>query len=395
MTPPSASGAAGSIVLHTPDTPGTPAQRHVFRRPIRLALAHPALAAVLCLALVAGVAVGTVAVPPGVVLGVIARHLGVDVVQQTWTAAQDAIVWQVRLPRVLAAALVGAALATSGALFQGLFRNPMADPYVLGISSGAAFGATLALSLSSGAGLGAGLGVAMTAGPAGLIGPALLIPVCAFVGALGAAALVYVIARHGSALPVTDLLLAGLAVAAVLGAGTIMLLVLNDRLLLRLRTVFTFLAGGITAGGWASLGTVAPLIGVGLLLALLLARWLDAFQLGEEGAAYVGVPVERAKALTVLVAALLAASAVVLGGLIGFVGLLAPHALRLTLGPSHRTLLPAAMLGGAALLVLSDVLARTVIAPTELPVGVLTALIGGPAFLALLKRSRRSEGGGA
>jgi len=332
---------------------------------------------------VAGVAWGSTWVPPRTVAGVIAGHLGVPVAF-TWPATEDAIVWQLRLPRVLAGALVGAALATSGALFQGLFRNPMADPYVLGISSGAALGATLALAfpfLALGSG---GVAGALATGLAG----AGVVPLCAFAGALGAAALVVGLARRGTQLPVTDLLLAGFATAAVLGAATTFLLVMSDRLLLRLRTVFAWMAGGIAVGGWGQLALAAPLIVLGLGAALALARWLDAFLLGEEGAATVGVPVEGAKTAAVAVAALLAAAAVTLSGLVGFVGLLVPHALRLVVGPSHVRLLPAAALGGAAFLVLADLLARTVLTPVELPVGVLTALVGGPAFLVLLKRSR-------
>jgi iron complex transport system permease protein len=336
------------------------------------------LGGALAVAVVAGIAWGAVPLPPGTVLGVLARHLGVPGVAATWPPAQDAIVWQLRVPRVLAGALVGAALATSGALFQGLFRNPMADPYVLGISSGAAFGATLALSLPRAAAW-AGLG---------------LVPAAAFAGALGAAAVVYGVARRGPRLATADLLLAGFAVAAVLGAATTVLLVLNDRLLLRLRAVFAWMAGGIAVGGWGQLSAAVPLILGGLLLAFALGGWLDAFLLGEEGAASVGVPVERAKRLTVTVAALLTAAAVTLSGLVGFVGLLVPHAVRLVAGPSHRVLLPAAALGGAAFLVLADLLARALFAPLELPVGVLTALAGGPAFLVLLKRSRAPQGRG-
>jgi iron complex transport system permease protein len=344
-------------------------------------------------AMVAGVVWGAVPVPPGTVVAVVARHLGASwLVGQLglpaeWPAAQEAVVWQLRLPRVLAGALVGAALATSGALFQGLFRNPMADPYVLGISSGAALGATLVLAVPALPLLGAA-----PADP-GAFWTALtgygLVPLAAFAGAIGAATLVYQLARRGQYLPITDLLLAGFAVAAVLGAATTVLLVMNDRLLLRLRAVFSWMAGGIAVGSWGQLALAAPLIGVGLLLAWLLGRWLDAFLLGEEGAATVGVPVEWTKRCVVLVAALLTAAAVTLSGLVGFVGLLVPHAIRLVVGPSHQHLLPAAALGGAVFLVLADLLARTILAPVELPVGVLTALVGGPAFLLLLRRSRR------
>jgi iron complex transport system permease protein len=344
------------------------------------------LAFALVVALVAAVAVGSTAVPPATVAAVVARHLGLPVAV-TWAPAEDAIVWQLRLPRALAAALVGAALATSGALFQGLFRNPMADPFVLGISSGAAFGATLALALPV-------LALAPSAAPvalwAGLNGNA-TVPLCAFAGALLTATVVAGVARRGTRLPVTDLLLAGFATAAVLGAATTLLLVMSDRLLLRLRTVFAWMAGGIAAGGWAQLALAAPLILAGVLAALSLARWLDAFQLGEEGAATVGVPVETAKLAVVAVAALLTAAAVTLSGLIGFVGLLVPHAIRLVAGPENVRLLPAAALGGAVFLVFADLLARTVFAPVEVPVGVLTALVGGPAFLLLLKRSRSAR----
>jgi iron complex transport system permease protein len=337
--------------------------------------------------MVVGVAWGTTPVPPATVAGVVARHLGLPV-PIAWPATQDAIVWQLRLPRVVAGALVGAALATSGALFQGLFRNPMADPYVLGISSGAAFGATVALALPV-------LVLAPTGAPggvpgalwAGFGGPG-IVPLCAFAGALGAATLVASLARRGTRLPVADLLLAGFATAAVLGAATTFLLVMNDRLLLRLRSVFAWMAGGIAVGGWGQLALAAPLILLGVVAALALARWLDAFLLGEEGAATVGVPVEGAKTAVVAVGALLTAAAVTLSGLVGFVGLLVPHAVRLVAGPANVRLIPAAALGGATFLVLADLLARTVLAPVEVPVGVLTALTGGPVFLVLLKRSR-------
>ncbi|MDQ3699663.1 MAG: iron ABC transporter permease [Chloroflexota bacterium] len=354
---------------------------------MRTALLFGGLCLAVLGAMLAGITWGAVTVPPQTVAGILARHLGLPI-DVAWPAAQEAIVWQLRLPRVLAGALVGAALATSGALFQGLFRNPMADPYVLGISSGAAFGATVALSVPA---LALPPALAPSVFWAGLNSPIhspLLVPACAFAGALGAALLVASLARRGTRLPVTDLLLAGFAVAAVLGAATTVLLVLNDRLLLRLRTVFAWMAGGISVGSWGQIAGVAPLILFGLALALVLARWLDAFQLGEEGAASLGIPVERAKGGVVVVAALLTAAAVTLSGLIGFVGLLVPHAVRLVAGPSHSRLLPASALAGATFLVLADLLARTLLAPVELPVGVLTALVGGPAFLVMLKRSQ-------
>jgi iron complex transport system permease protein len=275
---------------------------------------------------------------------------------------------------VIGAALVGAALAVAGVLYQGLLRNPLADPFVIGASGGAAFAATLALVALPSLGLVLGFGA---------------VPICAFLGALAAVALVYQLARVGSTTPLTTLLLAGFAVSAVMTAGVSLLIVLSDRLQVRLRSLFSLLTGGISVSGWDQLLIVLPLILVGLAAALLYGRTLNAFALGEEGAAYVGVEVERQKGFIVVIATWLTATAVTISGLIGFVGLLVPHALRLVLGPDHRLLLPGSALAGAAFLVLMDALARFVIRPAELPLGVLTACIGGPLFLWLLRRTRR------
>lgn len=346
-----------------------------------------ALACALGGAIVAGVGWGTVPIAPSLVARVIASHLGLGVIAVDWTAAQDAIVWQVRLPRVIGAVLAGAALATSGALFQGLFRNPMADPFVLGISSGAAFGATLALLVGPAAGL-AAIGIlAPTA--AGL--QAMVVPVTGAIGAVATAFGVFRIARRGSGFLLTDLLLAGFAVGSMLTAATTAVLVLNDQMAVRLRLVFSWLAGGIAVNGWGHLAVAAPVVLVGLVVAYGLAHWLDPLVLGEAGAASVGVPVAMTIRVTLATGAILAASAVTLGGLIGFVGLLVPHMLRRLTGPSHRRLLPACAFGGGAFLVVADLLARIVLAPVELPVGILTAMVGGPSFLAILRRARRAS----
>lgn len=345
-----------------------------------------ALACALGLAIVAGVGWGTVPIAPSLVARVIASHLGLGAITVDWTAAQDAIIWQVRLPRVIGAVLAGAALATSGALFQGLFRNPMADPFVLGISSGAAFGATLALLVGPATGL-AAIGIlAPTA--AGL--QAMVVPVTGAIGAVATAFGVFRIARRGSGFLLTDLLLAGFAVGSMLTAATTAVLVLNDQMAVRLRLVFSWLAGGIAVNGWGHLAVAAPVVLVGLVVAYGLAHWLDPLVLGEAGAASVGVPVATTIRVTLATGAILAASAVTLGGLIGFVGLLVPHMLRRLTGPSHRRLLPACALGGGAFLVVADLLARIVLAPVELPVGILTAMVGGPTFLMILRRARRA-----
>ncbi len=338
-------------------------------------------------AVVAGVAWGAVVIPPHVVVGVISNHLGLTSVVPTWTTAQDAIVWQVRFPRVIGAALAGSALATSGALFQGLFRNPMADPFVLGISSGAAFGATLALLVGPAAGFAAVGILAPTA--AGL--QAMFVPAAGAVGAVVTAFVVFRTSRRGAGFLLTDLLLAGFAVGSMLTAATTALLVLNDQMAVRVRLVFSWLAGGIAVNGWWHLAVVAPVVLVGLVVAYALAHWLDPLVLGEAGAASVGVPVAMTIRVTLATGAVLAASAVTLGGLIGFVGLLVPHTLRRLTGPSHRRLLPACAFGGGAFLVIADLLARFVLAPVELPVGILTAMVGGPAFLVILRHARRAS----
>jgi len=332
------------------------------------------LAAALVLAVAFATAIGAVPIPLSTVLGAIGHQLGIASGPTTWSDADQTIVVSIRLPRVVAAALVGAALAVSGVLYQGLLRNPLADPFVIGASGGAAFAATIALVFLPSLGVVIGFGA---------------VPLCAFAGALLAVALVYQLARVGSTTPLTTLLLAGFAVSALMSAGVSLLMVMSDRLQLRLRSLFALLTGGISVGGWDQLLIITPLILIGLAVALLYGRILNAFALGEEGAAYVGVEVERQKAFIVVVATWLTATAVTISGLVGFVGLVVPHTLRLLLGPDHRLLLPGSALAGAVFVVLMDALARYAIRPAELPLGVLTAVVGGPLFLWLLRRARR------
>jgi len=336
------------------------------------------LATILVLAMALAAARGAVAIPLSHVAGIVLHQLGLPVAP-AWPAAEESILWQLRLPRVVAAALVGASLATSGVLLQGLFRNPLVDPFVLGLSAGAGLAATLTVAL-----LAAGFGIAA---PAALrwtgFGP---VPLAGALGGLASVTIVYSAARRGGRVPTTRLLLAGLALSSILAALSTALVVLSDRLLLQWRALLGWLFGGVAVSGWAPVRATAPLVLIGIVAALALARWLDALLLGEEGAAQIGVPVEAAKVAIVVVASLLTGASVALAGLVSFVGLLVPHAARLALGPGHRTLVPGAALSGAFFLVLADLLARTVIAPTELPVGVITALCGGPAFLWLLRR---------
>ncbi|HEY7779387.1 MAG TPA: iron ABC transporter permease [Ktedonobacterales bacterium] len=333
--------------------------------------ALPVLALALVIAILGAAAVGSVPIDPLKVAGILLDQIGVFHVPHTWSYADQVILLDIRLPRVLGAALVGAALAASGTLFQALLRNPLADPLLLGTSSGAALGATIAFLL-----------------PAALFGIGFgLVAVLAFGGALAAVALVYLLATRRGQTPLVTLLLAGVAVGALLAACQTLLIILNDRLALHIVSLFLWLAGGVTVDDWGQLGVVALLIVLGVAGAIALAPTLDAFALGEEMAGYLGVQVERRKLLVVGTAALLVAAAVSISGLVGFVGLVAPHACRLLLGPRHRLLVPASALAGATFVVIADLLARVLAAPSELPLGVITSLVGGPFFLYLLRQA--------
>jgi iron complex transport system permease protein len=321
-------------------------------------------------AILLAVAVGAVWVSPLTTLRILVWKLGLIDRPEDITRPAEVIVLQLRLPRVLLAGIVGAALAASGAVFQGLFRNPMADPAIIGVSSGAALGAIL---------------VIVTVG-AGSLG-ALAVPAAAFAGAMATALVVYRLARIGPAVHVATLLLAGIAVAAVISALMSLVMSLSGE---EIRNIYSWLVGGLVAQGWRSIAIVVPVVALGLAGAALVAHPLNLVALGEERAAQLGVSVDVLKGRAIAVGALLAAAAVSVAGIIGFVGLMTPHLLRLVVGADHRRLVPASALGGATLLILADLVARTVIAPAELPVGVVTALLGGPFFLFLLRREGAS-----
>ncbi len=337
------------------------------RKPI---LAITILIVALILAMLLAASLGTVSIPMSDIAAItLHRAFGISIGVR-WDATQEAIIWQLRLPRVLGAAIVGAALATAGVLFQGLLRNPMADPYLLGTSGGAALAATIALLIPASFDV---LGFT-------------LVPVAAFVGALLAVLMVYQIARVGARTPITTLLLAGFAASSMMAAAMSFLMLMNQNTLQR---VVLWTMGGISASGWDTLRVVAPLILVGAVAAFALTNDLNAFLLGEEQAAALGVSVERQKFLVLAIGALLTGAAVAISGLVGFVGLIVPHVVRLVLGPDHRLLLPASFLSGATFLVLADLIARLVIAPSEVPLGVVTALVGAPFFIYLLRRTKR------
>jgi iron complex transport system permease protein len=329
-----------------------------------------ALALALVGAILLGVAVGAVWVSPMTTVRIIAWKVGLTDRPEDVSRSAEVIVLQLRLPRVLLAGIVGAALAASGAVFQGLFRNPMADPAIIGVSSGAALGAVL---------------VIVTVG-AGSLG-ALAVPAAAFAGATATALLVYRLARIGPVVHVATLLLAGIAVAAVISGLMSLVMSLSGE---EIRSIYAWLVGGLVAQGWRTIAIAVPVVALGLVGAALVAHQLNLVALGEERAAQLGVAVDALKGRAIAVGALLAAAAVSVAGVIGFVGLMTPHLLRLVVGADHRRLVPASALGGATLLILADVVARTVISPAELPVGVVTALLGGPFFLFLLRREGAS-----
>lgn len=316
------------------------------------------LAAALVVSAAAGILVGAVAIAPGDVLSAL---LGAE-------GTNGTIIRELRLPRVLGAALVGGALAAAGALLQGMLRNPLADPFVTGTSAGASLGAVLAVALG--------------------FEPA-LVPLAAFAGAIAAIALVWRLARLGGRTTVLTVLLAGVVLTSFAGALVTFILVSSDRLALRLRAVLGWLQGGISVINWSELAVAGLVVAVGVIGALLLAPRIDAYAFGEETAAALGVDLDRTTAAVLATTALLTGAAVAIAGLVGFVGLVIPHALRFLLGATHRRLVVASIPAGAIALVLADLGARTALAPAELPVGVITGLVGAPFFLFLLVRSRR------
>ena len=281
-------------------------------------------------------------------------------------ASDIIILWDLRLPRAVLAALVGGGLAAAGAAFQGLFRNPLADPFVIGASSGAALGATLAISFGVGA-------VALGFGP---------VPLSAFAGALLAVAVVFVIAETGGATSVGSLLLAGSALSAIFTAIVSFLLIWQEQPWFH---VFSWLLGGFSGRSWGHLQIAAPYLVLGIGVLWLMSRPLDAMTNGDEIARSLGLSLRKTRFLIVGAASLIVAAAVAVSGIIGFVGLIAPHIARWLVGAGHARLIPVSALLGAILLVLADIVARTVVAPIEVPVGIVTSALGGPFFLYLLK----------
>jgi len=334
--------------------------------------AFPSLVLLLVGSVLVATAVGAVWISPWTAVRLSAWELHLAPRPAGVPETTAVILFQLRLPRVLLAVVVGAGLAAAGAVFQALFRNPMADPAIIGVSSGAAMGAIVVILAGAGGAIG-GLGTSAAA----------------FLGAIATAFLVYRLARTGPSVQVATLLLAGIAVAAMISAAISLVMTFSGQ---EIRSIYFWLLGGLGARGWESLEAALPFIVIGAMVALLSAGDLNLTSLGEERAAQLGLDVDRFKVRMLASGALLTAAAVSVSGLIGFVGLMTPHILRLVVGSDHRRLLPASLVGGAAFLVLADLAARTVVSPEEIPVGAVTAVLGGPFFLYLLRRERRTAG---
>lgn len=340
-----------------------------------------ALALVLLLAgvLVGGIVLsaitGQLAITPTEVAGSLLRAIGIDTVWAPTDPIIESTLWVVRFPRIVMALVVGAALAVAGAVMQAIFGNPLAEPGVVGVSSGAALGAATAIVL--GASILGGAGIALFA----------------FLGGLVATLLVYVVSRAGGRTEVVTLLLTGIAVNAIAQAGIAFVLFIADTAS-REQIVFWQL-GSLGGSLWSQVVIVASVAVVGVLLAFALARRYDLLSLGERNARHLGVNVERLRLVSIVLVALLTGVAVAFTGIIAFVGLVVPHIIRMVIGPAHRGLILASAVGGGALLVLADLLTRTLVAGAELPIGMLTSLVGGPFFFWLLYRQRRRSGGWA
>ncbi len=333
------------------------------------------LAGVLVGGIVLSAITGQLPITPTEVAGSLLRAIGIDTVWAPTDPIVESTLWVVRFPRIVMALVVGAALAVAGAVMQAIFGNPLAEPGVVGVSSGAALGAATAIVL--GASVLGGAGVALFA----------------FLGGLVATLLVYAVSRAGGRTEVVTLLLTGIAVNAIAQAGIAFVLFVADTAS-REQIVFWQL-GSLGGSLWSQVAIVASVTVVGVLLSFALARRYDLLSLGERNARHLGVNVEQLRLVSIVLVAMLTGVAVAFTGIIAFVGLVVPHIIRMIIGPAHRGLILASAVGGGALLVLADLMTRTLVAGAELPIGMLTSLVGGPFVFWLLSRQRRRSGGWA
>jgi len=327
--------------------------------------------AILAGAILAGTLVGPVPLGVRAVLAELADRLPVIEVSSGLSSRDTAILWELRIPRVVLGGLVGSTLAMSGAAYQGVFRNPLADPYLLGAAAGAGLGATMVIAY----------------GPGRDAWPVDPVPLAAFAGALLGVAAAYLLGRSGLRTRTTaTLILAGVAVASFLTAVQTFLLQRESD---TLREVYAWILGQLSTAGWREVLLVAPYLATGAVVILLHRRLLDVMSVGDDEADTLGLRSTRVRLLVVAAASLATAAAVAVSGLIGFVGIIVPHTVRLVVGSSYRLVLPISFLFGAAFLIVADLLARTLLSPAEMPIGVITAFFGAPFFLVVLRRSRR------
>jgi len=324
----------------------------------------------LCVAIILSVAIGAVFIPPATVARIILDAISFQTDPGFWSDTMATIVVQLRLPHTILIALAGASLAASGAAYQGLFQNPLADPYLIGVASGAGLGAVLAMSANW---------------PDNLFG-FFSIPIAAFVGASLTVIIVYRLARFGNVLSTTNLILAGVAVGSFASALTSFIMLRSDG---EVRRAIAWLLGGSTISGWPPVIASLPYIILSLGILIASGHALNVLQFGDEQAQQLGLPIERVKIVIILAASLATATAVSFTGVIGFIGLIVPHLIRILWGPDYRNLVPLSILGGATALLIADLLARTLLAPQEIPIGIITALAGTPFFLWVLRRSQR------
>lgn len=344
--------------------------QHIPQVAYRKTVAMVALCVLLAVVAIAAICFGSVSIAPRRVFEIL---FGLDPSEQTDFARDALVITQIRLPRLLLGAAVGAALAASGAVMQGLFRNPLADPGLIGVSSGAGFAAALAIVLG---------GTLLPESVNKL--PFEILPIAAFVGALMATFLLYMVASRGGRTSMAIMLLAGIAFAALAGAGTGLLSYISDDRQLRDLTFWSM--GSLGGATWSKVSVVVPMVLPTLIGIPFLAHGLNAMALGEAEAYHLGVNVNRLKVAAILLVSIAVGAAVACSGLIGFVGIIVPHVLRLAVGANYRFLLPASALLGAALLVGADICARTIVSPSELPIGIIMATIGAPFFIWLLLR---------
>jgi iron complex transport system permease protein len=327
-------------------------------------------AAFLLVALLVGLGVGSIGIAPWAIVESALSHVPFLHVHSPLDSVQEAILWQLRAPRVVAAALVGGMLAIAGSAYQGVFRNPLADPYLLGSAAGAGFGATSAIAL----------------GATGAIGPVDSLPLAAFVGSLVAVAGTYLLGRSAGEGPGV-LVLAGVTVGAFF---TALQTFVQQHSVQNLQEIYSFILGGIATASWHDVALVSPYVLVSAVVMLMHARVLDVLALGDMEASSLGVNVRRTRLIVVVAATVGTAAVVSVSGLIGFVGIIVPHCVRLVLRTgSMRVLLPLSLVLGAAFLVLCDLAARTIESPAELPIGVITAFLGAPFFAVVLRSARR------